>query len=248
MNAEAVKEQKGAALVANWKWAGPILFFAVVLLLCWLSPDPNTSPVPGVRMALPDKVGDMTGGELQGMSDPEKAILPPDTEIVRRIYGNPQGDVLVSTIVLAGGAKNSIHRPEVCLPAQGWQIDSEEVVPVTLANGHQLNVMKVAIHRGSEQAYGKPVNRQAYYLYWFVGKGIATPSHWTRVFLGSWDRVFHNVNHRWAYVSIFMPIAEDRLYSPRNAEQTLQLMKDFIAKSAPDYMLSEMPAQGTTNR
>jgi hypothetical protein len=214
----------------------------LVLLLCWLSPNPNASPIPGVKMVLPSQAGDMKGGELQGMSDAEKAVLPPDTEMVRRLYGNTQGDVLVCTIVLAGGSRNSIHRPEVCLPAQGWLIDSEEVVPVALVNGHQLNVMKVAIHRSSEQSYGKPVTRRAYYLYWFIGKGVSTPSHWTRVFLGSWDRIFHNLNHRWAYASVFMPIADDRLYTPRNGEQTLAIMKDFIAKSAPDYMYSEMPA------
>jgi EpsI family protein len=239
MKTATVRESGTAATVAGWKWVVAAVFFAAVLLLCRFSPNPNAAPEAGVRMTLPDRVGDMTGGESQGMTEVEKRVLPEDTEMVRRLYGNAQGDVLALTIVLAGGAKNSIHRAEACLPAQGWSIDNEEVIPVTLANGHQLKVMKVSIHRGSEPAYGKPVTRRAYYLYWFVGKDSSTPSHWTRVFLGSWDRVWHNRNHRWAYVSVFMPVMDDRLYAPRDEAQTLAIMRDFIAKSAPVYMYSE---------
>ncbi|MDR1192452.1 MAG: EpsI family protein [Verrucomicrobiales bacterium] len=218
-----------------WKLIAPVVLFATALLVCWLSPNPNTTPVAGVKMVLPDQVGDMTGGELQGMSDAEKRLLPGDTEMTRRVYGNARGEMLACTIVLAGGAKNSIHRPEACLPAQGWNIDSEEVIPVTLANGHSLDVMKVTIHL-DDISTGQKVRRQAYYLYWFVGREVNTPSHWTRVFLSSWDRVFHNTNHRWAYVSVFMPVANNQA-----AAATLEVMKDFIAKSAPEYMFSEMP-------
>ncbi|MDR2463372.1 MAG: EpsI family protein [Verrucomicrobiales bacterium] len=228
--------------VKIWKLTVAVLFFAAVLLVCYFSPNPNTAPVPGVKMALPDHVGDLTGGELQGMSEAEKRLLPPDTEMVRRIYGGARGELLACTIVLAGGAKNSIHRPEACLPAQGWVIDSEEVVPVPLDNGHSLNVMKVSIHRNDSQGAGQTMTRQALYLYWFVGRGVTTPSHWTRVFLGSWDRVLRNTNHRWAYVSVFMPIGDDRAGASRGAEATLTFMKNFIAKSVPEYMYSEMPA------
>ena len=227
--------------MAPWKWVATCVFFGAVLLVCWLSPDPNTPPEAGVKMELPEQVGEMIGGEKQGMSDVEKAVLPADTEMVRRLYGNKEGDVLVCTIVLAGGAKNSIHRPQVCLPAQGWQIDSEVNVPVILANGDVLTVRSVSAHRSGEQTYGKPVTRRALYVYWFVGKNQTTPSHWTRIFLGSWDRVFYNLNHRWAYVSVFMPVADDRMYNPRDSKQTLEIIKEFIAKSVPSYMLAEMP-------
>ena len=221
----------------HWKWIIVTLFFGGVLLISWLSPSPNTLPEPGVKMALPDRVGDMVGGEVQGMTEAEQRLLPPHTELLRRIYGNATGDRLVTTIVLAGGAKNSIHRPEACLPAQGWNIRSAEVIPVQLANGRNLSVMKVSVQRAGSQANGQPVTWHAWYLYWFVGREATTPSHWTRLFLGSWDRVFHNVNHRWAYISIFMPIVP-----PRDDEATLDIMKEFIAKSVSEYMYSEMPA------
>jgi EpsI family protein len=240
VNGGAEQTAKDAAALAVFSRKGLFasLFFGGVLLLCWLSPSPNTLPAAGVEASLPDQVGGMKGGERQGMTPPEKALLPADTEIVRRIYTNDRGDALACTIVLAGGAKNSIHRPEACLPAQGWTIENETVVPVDLANGHTLKVMKVSARRANPRAAGPP---NALFLYWFVGKNTATPSHWTRVFLGSWDRIFHNVNHRWAYVSVFMPVANSR-----HAEDTLAIMRDFIAKSAPRYMKAEMTAPAPT--
>jgi hypothetical protein len=35
-----------------------------------------------------------------------------------------------------------------------------------------------------------------------VGKDKTTDDHFERIFLTSWDRIVHRVNHRWAYVIV----------------------------------------------
>ena len=44
--------------------------------------------------------------------------------------------------------------------------------------------------------------RGEYYAYWFVGKDRETPFHLERMFWMAWDRIIHNVAHRWAYIAV----------------------------------------------
>jgi hypothetical protein len=141
--------------------------------------------------------------------------------------------------VLAGGEKRSIHRPEVCLPGQGWTINSSEVVPVTLSTGTKLQVMKLVLEREVQASAKERIKIKSLFLYWFVGKGVTTPKHETRVFLTSWDRVVHNLNHRWAYVIVNSMVTEGLAPGGLNEEETLRMLKAFTAEMAPKFMVSE---------
>ena len=70
-------------------------------------------------MDLPETLGGFSG-KVIAATPGEIATLPADTQIVRREYLDSAGDRIMASIVLSGGEKRSIHRPEVCLPAQGW--------------------------------------------------------------------------------------------------------------------------------
>jgi len=206
--------------------------------LCLLTPSPNTSPMAGVVMDLPERIGNFTG-KVIAATPGEIATLPADTQIVRREYLDPAGDRIMASIVLSGGEKRSIHRPEVCLPAQGWSMRGGKVERVALADGEDLDVMNLSLVRDVEVGPGDRRQLYANYFYWFVGKNISTPHHWTRVFLTSYDRITKNLNHRWAYVIVMSIITEGFLPGGKNEAETVKMLKEFTGEIAPTFMRKE---------
>jgi len=158
--------------------------------------DMNQDREAGVNMSLPDSLPGYLGFD-EAVSEAELHILPKDTEFAKKRYvGSAPVDVSCE-IVLSGAAKSSIHRPQVCLVAQGWTIQQERTIPITLANGQSQDVRVLTIGRkeGSQSFTG-------YFIYWYVGKDRTTAYNFKRILLTSWDRVVRRVNHRWAYVTI----------------------------------------------
>jgi len=208
----------------------------------WLSTNAselNTVAEPGVEMSLPRQIGNFYGTEEEA-SDAERKILPGDTEILRMRYENIKGDSITASIVLSGGEKRSIHRPEICLPAQGWTIGSGNVIPVPLASGKTMDVMQLNLSRPVETQPGVFHQIRSQFMYWFVGKDITTADHKVRIFKTSWDRVFHKTNHRWAYVLVSALVEDSIRPGGRNSEETTKMMKDFIREIVPAFQKSEM--------
>lgn len=205
--------------------------------LCLLLPTPNTTPKAGVIMDLPESIGGFTG-KIIPATPGEIATLPSDTQIVRREYLNPEGDRIMASIVLSGGEKRSIHRPEVCLPAQGWSMRGGKVENILLADTRDLQVMDLSLIRDVEVGPGDRRKLFANYFYWFVGNGVTTPHHWNRVFLTSFDRITKNINHRWAYVIIMSVVTEGFVPKGKNESQTVEMLKQFTAQIAPTFMRS----------
>lgn len=191
-------------------------------------------------MDLPEKVSGFTG-KLIAATPGELAILPRDTEILRREYDDGAGDRIMTSIVLSGGEKRSIHRPEVCLPAQGWSIRGGRVEGIDLADGKDLRVMNLSLVRDVEVAQGDRRKLYANYFYWFVGSHVTTPNHWERVFLTSFDRITKNTNHRWAYVIVMSVVTEGFLPLGKNEAQTVEMLKRFTAEVAPSFMRESQP-------
>lgn len=195
----------------------------------------NNSTGSGVVMELPVHVQGFTGTP-QGVSEGERTVLPKDTEIIKRTYTNTSGEIINAQIVLSGAEKRSIHRPELCLPAQGWSINGRKYLPVKLSDGRLVTVMCDTITRRVEVAPG--VNRPltSLFCYWFVGDGVHTASHVMRILLTSWDRIVHHKNHRWAYIAVSAPVLEGFKPGGRNTEETLRMIEDFISETAPAVM------------
>ncbi|MFZ4681904.1 MAG: exosortase C-terminal domain/associated protein EpsI [Terrimicrobiaceae bacterium] len=214
---------------------------AVTIVFCLKASDLNTISEPGVVMKLPDWVGDFLGTDEE-TSDAEKRILPGDTEIVRKRYTNLSGDSIMCSIVLSGGEKRSIHRPEICLPAQGWVIGSGGKVDVPLKSGRTLQVTDLNLSRPVEIQPGvfRPIRSQ--FMYWFVGKDITTPDHMVRILRTSWDRVYHKVNHRWAYVLVTAMVGDSIRQGGKSEQETEDMLKKFVAEIVPTFQKSEVPA------
>ena len=99
-----------------------------VLIVELLSPPIYLPSEPGVVMDLPDevKLSGIDGGHFYGsvaqVSDAEHRMLPKDTEYARKNYDDFHDHQIFFSIVLSGLQQYTIHPPEVCLTAQGWNI------------------------------------------------------------------------------------------------------------------------------
>jgi EpsI family protein len=227
-----------------WRSLVLILLAGATWLACTRVSEINQDPEAGVVMQLPGEVSELGfTGKDQDISEEEKTILPSDTEFARKSYTNAEGDTILASIVLSGGEKRSIHRPEICLPGQGWTIRSGKVIPIELKSGVVLQVMDLNVSREVAVGPNQFKTLHSHFLYWFVGKDRVTPSHLERTLATSWDRVAHKTNHRWAYVIVAAQVMNEIIPGRKDSEQTLDLLKQFIREIVPTFQKSEMTSE-----
>lgn len=212
-----------------------VLMAGITLYACHEGGTSKSVSESGILMNLPDQLLGMLGTPMTP-SEGEKAILPKDTEIAKMQYKGYPTDILSAQIVLAGGEKRSIHRPEICLPAQGWTIEGSSVIPVELSNGHIIHVMRLTASRPILLNSGAKTQLKNVFYYWFVGHGVTTPYHLQRILMTNFDMVFHNTNHRWAYVVISAPVLDGLVPGGKNIGQTDDMMKKAVSELAPKIM------------
>lgn len=229
-------------------WRSSVIFGLAVLmfLACWISPPLSLPPQAGVLMNLPFQVTvpELTDGQFFGfdalVSEAEHRILPKDTEFSRKDYDDFHGNRIFFSIVLSGKQQYTIHPPQVCLVAQGWNIVKEEDVPIRLNSGRELVVRNLSIQRDTISENKEHHLIHAYYMYWYVADGITTPSHSTRNWVSSWDRILHNRDHRWAYVIAMSLITQSFQSDGLDADRTREMLADFIRQIVPTVQKSEM--------
>jgi EpsI family protein len=184
-----------------------------------------------VRPELPEFVGDWHGID-QAISKGEQDILGPDTQFARKVYARGT-DEIVASIVLSGPDMNtSIHRPERCLPAQGWTIADSKTVSIPLAAA-ALKATRLQNIRDVSQSTGKSFRVRSLSYYWFVGHSIVTPSHYTRAWIDIRDRVLKGRNQQWAYVTVGSTITKDFKIFGRDEKQTDELIQGFLKDLVP---------------
>ena len=212
-----------------------IVMAVITLLVCFHGGALKSGPEAGVIMNLPDALLGMQGTQVP-VSEGEKAILPKDTEITKKQYQSGADHLLSIQIVLAGGEKRSIHRPEICLPAQGWTLDSGNMVPVKLSNGKKLEVMRLTARRPITLNNGSRAELENIFYYWFVGHNATTPYHLKRILMTNFDMVFHNVKHRWAYVVVSAPVLKGLVPGGNDLKQTDEMLDNAVRELAPEIM------------
>ena len=205
----------------------------------------NVSEV-GIVMSLPERLGDWVG-ERAEVTERELKGLPNDTQFERRRFRDPFGHEIYCSIVLAGKDSRSIHRPETCLPSQGWAIleAKYEDVPVNAAGLSTLTVRALKTFFRLPEAKGAGgVTRLTYY--WFIGKDRLTASHVQRILWNSYDRIVHNVNHRWAYltVSAVVPPGATAQENRVNEQQVRQMLQDLVGRLMPELKRPAPAAAG----
>jgi hypothetical protein len=178
---------------------------------------------------LPETVGEYTSTNMP-IAKIELDMLPPDTLFGRRVYSSPDSAIMTS-VVLMGTDRTSIHKPQYCLTGQGERITGSEIITIPIAKPlpYELKVMKLRTTKQFPVAGGKFATTSGIYLYWFVADGQLTPRHGERMWLMGRDLITKGLLQRWAYVAYFsrcLPGQETILF---------ERMKRFVAASVPEF-------------
>lgn len=159
----------------------------VAMALQTTTPKTTVCEAPDVRL-----------GEIEGFaseklepSEVELSVLPSDTRFDKRLYTAPDGHWYQVTVVIGGTSKSSIHRPELCLPAQGFLMTA----PCDVKVGGTL-WRAITLDGGSM----RPSLGFAYTF--FNQDGYRTSSHTARIIRDVWDRSIMNRIDRWVMVTL----------------------------------------------
>ncbi len=130
-------------------------------------------------------------GVLDTVSLAERQLLPADTEILHRMYKSDTGRSFYVSVVVGGSERRSIHKPQVCLVAQGNSITKQYPVSVPVSGDKPLDVMLMELNES-----------RMVFAYWFTNGKRTTASHLSRLFWIAWNGIVHGERERWAYISI----------------------------------------------
>ena len=214
-----------------------LLRLQVVLLAgfgsVFLLPHSNKTSPAGIAMTLPNVVGAWIGDDA-AVTQKELDTLAKDTQFSRKIYTGPEGDQILVSIVLSGDdMANSIHRPERCLPAQGWQMRSSSSRIIQIPGGRSLGVTQLQNERTVQTRDKRQLTVTNLDYYWFIGYKDMTASHLTRTEIDLRDRIMYGYSQRWAYVTIAANVTKGIWRPERTEEQTSEMLDGFIQQLAP---------------
>lgn len=155
--------------------------------------DPVLCDAPDAKLA---EIVGYTSESVE-VSEAEHHTLPADTQFDKRRYEDKDGNWYQVSMVIGGKSKSSIHRPELCLPTQGFQMMSPHTVE---SGGVEWHLVTLA--RGTVPACG--------FAYTFFNQdGYRTSSHLKRIFRDVWDRSIRGRIDRWVMVTVFSPDADE---------------------------------------
>lgn len=221
----------------------------ITLVCCILFSNPTTNPAAGVVVWLPEEISGCTGkrGEMGPM---EKKWLPADTTYRKMTYlekWQPEHianyRALNATLIVAGSDSRSLHRPQVCLRAQGWAIKNQKVVRLETTGG-PLEVMDYHLVRfiqGEDRApvldeNGNKIVQRAHYVYWWIGPDHTTASDEEKVWMSVWNSILKGENERWAYPSVMMLVDERK--GDDGVAECRERIFEFIKEYAPTFQKS----------
>lgn len=196
-------------------------------------PGIKAAPIPGtlmMKLDLPGNVPDFTSTNI-----PESAIeldyFPKDTSYARRLYQSPDGFGATATIILMGADRTSIHKPDYCLPGQGWNILSKKIARLKIAGTtpYELPVSEWVVSNTIQTPAGGKEKVSGIYVFWFVADGEQTPSHYQFMRWLALDLLRKAVWQRWAYVSYFT------VCEPGQEDAAFARMEKLIGASVPEF-------------
>lgn len=153
------------------------------------------------------------GGELFPASLGETTKLPSDTQIAKRAYRSGDGLEIEVSLVMSGVSRMSIHRPELCLPAQGFHMSRVRRQAIPLDGRDPLEVRVVQVQKGQTRFL---------LIYWFVSSAHETSSHTVRILRDAWNRSVYNRINRWAMIAV-------TINQPVVAAETVETIRRVVA-------------------
>lgn len=133
------------------------------------------------------------------------------------------------SIVRSGQDMNaSIHRPEICLPAQGHFNLKDSSASISLDNGKNISLTRLDTDLNVSPDSKSSTIIHGIYYYIFVGDGQLAANHASRYVLDIKDRLLFGKAQRWAYIQVGTyygdAVGEDR----ETAEKRLQEFIKFL--------------------
>lgn len=161
----------------------------------------------------------------QNWSLGEVRLLPADTILLKKEYVAMGNMELMVSVLVSGSEEVSIHRPQICLTGQGYEIVGEKTLrfPVS-GRSEPLDVSILDLRRRYRRSDGSMEESQSSYVYWFVGSNRETHSHLVRMAWTAFDRVVHGRAGRWSYVAIAYSLPAD---SPVGRERLETFLRQF---------------------
>ena len=157
------------------------------------------------------------GSELSSQSLGERKVLPADTKILKRIYRMSDVQFIVSAVI-GGVSKSSLHRPEVCMPAQGYVMSNPRSFEVA---GRPFRAIHLSGANSSPSVLAYTFFNQA---------GVRTASHTQRILVDTWDRSVYNRVDRWVMVTVNASVPMDSAgFDLMHDADRLQL-EEFLAR------------------
>jgi hypothetical protein len=137
-----------------------------------------------------------------------------------------------------GTDRTSIHKPEYCLPGQGFQIRSatKDVIRIPRPHPYDLPVTRIVASRTFRASNGVTQNVSAVFVYWFVADNRLSADHLQRMWWMAQDLILTGTLQRWAYVSCLS------LCHPGEEETAFQHIAQFLAASVPEFQTTTPPA------
>jgi hypothetical protein len=202
-------------------------------------PGVKTRPLAGsqnLEVVLPEHVLNFDSESIP-LAEIVTNTLPADTSFGQRLYKAADGFEIAQNVVLMGGDRTSLHKPQFCLEGQGWQLGpsaySSTTVPIQSPYPYELPVGKLIGSR-NVQVDGQIKKLQAIYVYYYVADGAlsASATGFQRMWWMARDLIRTGVLQRWAYVSYLA------ICSPGQEDATFERMKTFISASTPEFQLT----------
>jgi hypothetical protein len=187
---------------------------------------------------MPEKVPGFTS-QTRPIDDKILEWLPRDTTYGQRIYQGADGFEAALSVVLMGLDRTSIHRPQFCLPAQGWVIDNGEqrAVPMKEPYPYSLPVMLLKSHTERALPDGRKIKGNSVFVYWFVSEDQVMAVHEDYMWSITKHLLLKGELQRWAYVSCFVVCSEG------GEEQAFQRIQELIASVIPQFQTAAGPQE-----
>jgi hypothetical protein len=188
-----------------------------------------------LRVEVPEQVLDYQS-EWRETDETTLKALPADTSFGQRAYTAPDGFKIQFGAVMMGTDRTSLHKPQFCLRAVGFNLLATEpkTVPVQLPFAYELPVNVIT----AVPANG-PANVRGVYVYWFVSEDKVTSEHWQRMWWMARDLVTTGVLQRWTYLYCFATCEAGQ------ETAALERLRTFVGAAVPEFHLAT-PKGGTS--
>lgn len=163
-----------------------------VLVFQAMTPPATVAKAPEVKFVELEgyTTNDEKFAEQQKVSEGELKILPKDTRISKKMYESRSGAQFLASFVVGGVSRASIHRPELCLPSQGYVMSNPRNFDVDGRPWHVIDIVRPGAHSAME-AYT-----------FFNQEGFRTASHTRRIWRDVIDRSVLNRVDRWVMLTV----------------------------------------------